>query len=159
MSLLKDFIIKAQDGGWNTTFWVLKRRRKNPKHDLMLDDTLLACMWNLSSTLYLRLKMCSKFFQLYWKLLGNMEIPPFFSMSSQIWNRYLVFIECLFNFCLTPSLCLLLFLGAVRSELWAAVLFFINTSPKYFSGPQTWWWTTLAPPSQQTNPRNGYMSL
>lgn len=132
MGLLKDFIIKAQDGGWNTTFWVLKRRGKNPKPDLILDDAFPACTWNLSSTLYLRLKMCSKLFQLYWKVVDSMEIPPFFSMSSQIWNRYLGFIECLFNFCLTPSLCLLVVLGAVRSEHWTAVLFFINTSQKYF---------------------------
>lgn len=59
-----------------------EKGEKNLKHDLVSDDTLPACTWNLSSTLYLRLKICSKFFQLSWKLVGNMEIPPFFQYEQ-----------------------------------------------------------------------------
>lgn len=77
MGLLKDFIIEADDGGWNTTFCFLKRREKKLKHDHMLHDTLVACTWSWNSAIYLRIKMCSKFFQLSWKLVGNLEIPPF----------------------------------------------------------------------------------
>lgn len=74
---LVDCRIEADDDYQNTAFRFLKRRGKKLKLDHMLHDTSVACKWSLKSTIYLRINTCSEFFQLSWKLVANLEIPPF----------------------------------------------------------------------------------